>query len=157
MSSAYISYEPTGCDCDGTEYTRNDINVAANKALQLASQGQTLGRDKYPHAYNDYEHFNFSHTQKPYLEFPILQSGTAYDGQSPGADRVVVGSITEDYSSAVYCAVITHDGQQKNNFAECQDDSMNVRGKGNYQPVEKEGHGRHGKHEHKKLIDRIDL
>ena len=51
-----------------------------------------------PHAYNDYEHFTFSHAQKPYLEFPIEKSG-AYSGGSPGADRVVIGSIAEDYSA----------------------------------------------------------
>lgn len=50
-----------------------------------------------PHAYNDYEKFNFSHAKKPYLEFPVLSNGE-YEGGSPGADRVVIGSIAEDYS-----------------------------------------------------------
>ena len=60
--------------------------------------------------------------------------------------------------SAVYCAVITHEGSTKNGFTECQDDTMNVRGKGKhdvYAPRtadEKHAH----KHGHK-LIDRIDL
>lgn len=47
--------------------------------------------------------------------------------------------------------VITHDGQRKNGFAECADDTMNPRGKGNY-----EGHEQKG-HHHRKLLDRIDL
>ena len=76
--------------------------------------------------YNDYEHFSFPHAHKPYLEFPVTNTGSVYDGASPGADRIVIGSIAEDYSSAIYCAVITHDGQRKNNFAECADDTMCV-------------------------------
>lgn len=108
------------------------------------------GRDKYPHAYNDYEHFSFPHASKPYLEFPIA-AGSVYDGSSPGADRVVIGSIASDYSSAVYCAVITHDGQRANGFAECSDDTMNPRGKGDYEGQERKGH------HHRRLLDKIEL
>ncbi|MCJ1374006.1 hypothetical protein MMC20_005236 [Loxospora ochrophaea] len=147
---AEISYEPTSCNCDGKDYTKADINGAATKALSLASEGQTLGTDKYPHAYNDYEHFDFAHAQAPYLEFPILSGGEVYTGSSPGADRVVIGSIAEDYSSATYCAVITHDGQKKNGFAECKDDTLNVRGKGN-------DVAHHGHHQHRKLLQKIEL
>ena len=78
-------------------------------------------------------------------------AGSVYDGASPGADRVVIGSIASDYSSAVYCAVLTHDGQRKNGFAECSDDTMNPRGKGNYQ-----GQGQK-EHHHRKLLDKIEL
>lgn len=60
-------------------------------------------------------------------------------------------SAADGFYSAVYCAVITHDGQRKNGFAECADDTMNPRGKGNY-----EGHERKG-HHHRKLVKRIDL
>ena len=42
-SGAEIYYEPTGCNCDGTSYSKSSINAAASKALELASQGQTLG------------------------------------------------------------------------------------------------------------------
>ena len=114
-----------------------------------------------PHAYNDYEKFTFSHAHKPYLEFPIEQNGKVYDGESPGADRIVIGSISEDYQSAVFCAVITHDGQKKNGFAECADDTMNVNGKGEYQGHgdDEESHGHHHKrhHHNRKLLDRIDM
>ena len=120
--------------------------------------------------YNDYEHFTFSHAlvcascilplsfraiesigshlslQKPYLEFPIM-SGDVYDGSSPGADRIVIGSIAEDYSSAVYCAVITHDGETRNGFAECADDTLNLRGKGEYKAGGKE----------RKLLQKIEM
>ena len=41
--NAEITYEPSGCNCDGTSYSKQDINTAATKALQLASQGKTEG------------------------------------------------------------------------------------------------------------------
>jgi hypothetical protein len=40
----------------------------------------------------------------------------------------VIGSISNDYSSAVFCAVITHDGSTKNGFTECKDDTVNTDG-----------------------------
>ncbi|KIY51477.1 ribonuclease-domain-containing protein, partial [Fistulina hepatica ATCC 64428] len=123
-----------GCNCGGvSDYTKADINAAAKRALELASEGRTIGRDKYPHVYNDYERFSFTHAKKPYLEFPVVQDGQVYDGGSPGADRVIIGSIASNFKSAVYCTVITHDGERKNGFAECQDDTMNVSGKGSYE------------------------
>ena len=48
-------------------------------------------------------------------------SGSTYSGGSPGPDRVVIGSISSDDSSAQYCAVITHDGESNDGFAECTD------------------------------------
>ena len=46
-------YEPSGCNCDNkTSYDKDQINAACTQALQLASEGKTLGRDKYPHTYN---------------------------------------------------------------------------------------------------------
>ncbi|MCJ1434133.1 hypothetical protein MMC27_003499 [Xylographa pallens] len=138
-ASSHIMFRTLIYTNKGTDYAKADINAAANKALELASQGQTL-------VYNDYEHFTFSHAQKPYLEFPIM-SGDVYDGSSPGADRVVIGSIAENYSSAIYCAVITHDGETRNGFAECADDTLNLRGKGQYKAGGKE----------RKLLQKIDM
>jgi len=135
MSGVEIYFLPSGCNCDGVGYTRADIQNAAEAALALASQGETLGRDRYPHVYNDYEHFNFGHAQKPYLEFPVERDGRVYEGGSPGADRIVIGSIADDYSSAMYCAVITHDHSRHNGFTECQDDTLNLRGKGKFLPI----------------------
>jgi NADH:ubiquinone oxidoreductase subunit K len=139
VALAQISSEPSGSNCDGrilylfllslsrielttslgTSYSQSNINDAATAALNYYAQGQTVGDDSYPHQYNDYEGFSFS-CSAPYLEFPIQTSGT-YSGGSPGADRVVIGSISSDDSSAQYCAVITHDGQSGNNFGECTD------------------------------------
>ena len=136
---AQISSEPNSSDCDGmhpassspgspiislilcigTVYSQQNIDDAATAALNYYAEGQTVGSDSYPHVYHDYEGFSFS-CSAPYLEFPILTSGT-YSGGSPGADRVVIGSISSDDSSAQYCAVITHDGQSGNDFGECTD------------------------------------
>lgn len=49
----------------------------------------------------------------------------------------VLGSIATDFSSAVFCAVITHDGSTKNGFTECQDDTVNTDGKGSYKGSKK--------------------
>ena len=57
-----------------------------------------VGEDKYPHAYNDYEHFKFEHAEMPYLEYPIENKNRLYEGSGkPGPDHVVIGSIAEDY------------------------------------------------------------
>ncbi|PQE08348.1 extracellular guanyl-specific ribonuclease protein [Rutstroemia sp. NJR-2017a WRK4] len=157
---ATIYDEPTGCNCDNkSTYDQSAINAACTEALRLASEKKTVGNDKYPHAYNDYENFKFlPAAQKPYLEFPILSSGAIFDGStSPGADRIVIGSIATDYQSAVFCAVLTHDGSSSNGFTECQDDSVNMGGKGSYTAPEgserRELEGRDGR----QLLDRIDL
>ena len=180
-------HEPSGCNCDNkTTYSKSAINAACTHALSLASQGETTGRDKYPHAYNgpfppnptpyspktpplphplalapfsqnhpDYEHFSFPNAQKPYLEFPILESGEFTGNESPGADRIVIGSIATDYSSAVYCATLTHDGSTKNGFTECKDDTVNTDGKGSY-TSKTEGRGREPG-PGRELLERIDL
>ena len=130
-----ISDEPTSSDCDGqlfprtlstnrltnagTIYSQQNIDDAATAALSYYASGQTVGRDSYPHQYKDYEGFSFT-CSAPYLEFPIETSGV-YSGGSPGADRVVIGSISSDESTAEYCAVITHDGQSGTDFGECTD------------------------------------
>lgn len=135
LALAQISSEPSGANCDGTffsspaspplltfpgtTYSQSDIDAAAAAALSYYSQGETVGSGDYPHEYHDYEGFTFL-CSPPYLEFPITTSGT-YSGGSPGADRVVIGSISDDESSAEYCAVITHSGESDNDFAECSD------------------------------------
>ncbi|KAE9367606.1 Ribonuclease/ribotoxin [Stipitochalara longipes BDJ] len=154
---ATIYYEPEGCNCDNkTEYDREAINAACTQALSLASQGKTIGRDSYPHVYNDYEKFSFQYAKKPYLEFPILGSGAFDDNESPGADRVIIGSIATDYSSAVFCAVITHDGSTKNGFTECKDDTVNTDGKGTWDTEKTRGRGKEPG-PGRELLDSLDL
>jgi ribonuclease len=104
----------------------------------------------------DYERFQFDHAQKPFLEFPILESGAFTGDESPGADRIVIGSISTDYSSAVFCAVLTHDGSTKNGFTECKDDTVNPDGKGTWDTERTKGRGREPG-PGRDLLDRIDL
>lgn len=126
--------------------------------LSLALSAQTYthpaalnptGRDKYPHAYNDYEHFSFPHVQAPYLESPVLAGGAVYAGGARCADGVVLGSIAEDFGNAVYCGLITHTSEAGNAFQMCKDTTMNVSGEGG---GEVKG-GRDGR----RLRERIDL
>jgi len=89
-----------------------------------------------------------------------MDNSEAYSGdESPGADRVIIGSIATDYQSAIFCAVITHDGSaKKNGFTECQDDSVNTYGKGTYEAVEGETKGKGREEgEGRELLQRIDL
>jgi hypothetical protein len=53
-----------------------------------------------------------------------------------------LGSIAADFSSAVFCAVITHDGQKKNGFVECKDDTVNQNGQGTYDVDITQGRGK---------------
>jgi hypothetical protein len=94
----------------------------------------------------DDEHFTFQHASAPYFEFPIMPDGRIYNGdRSPGTDRVVIGSVAADYSSAVFCATLTHTGsQERNGFVECRDDTVNPNGEGQWdESMTKEG-GRKG-------------
>jgi hypothetical protein len=104
----------------------------------------------------DYEKFSFQHAKKPYLEFPILESGAYNDNGSPGADRVVIGSIATDYNSAVFYAVIPHDGSTKNWFTERKDDTVNTSGKGTWDTEKTKGRGREPGRG-RQLLGRIDL
>jgi hypothetical protein len=45
-STAEIYYLPSGCDCDGTNYSQSAIEAACQKALTLASEKKTEGKDK---------------------------------------------------------------------------------------------------------------
>ncbi|KAF7305357.1 hypothetical protein HMN09_00787700 [Mycena chlorophos] len=160
-TSVIIYNLPTGCNCSNkSTYDEADIQNACDEALALASEGKTVGEDRYPHVYNDYEKFNFGHAQKPFFEFPIMPNGSVYAGQSsPGADRVVFGSIAADYSSAIFCAVITHTGAKKyDGFVECKDDTVNTHGDGVWDVERRKGRGleapegrEHLKPEHVKL------
>lgn len=68
----------------------------------------------------------------------------------------MLGSIATDFNSAVFCAVITHDGERRNGFAECKDDTVNQDGSGTYDVQRTEGLGREP-NEDRQLLDRLDL
>jgi hypothetical protein len=56
----------------------------------------------------------------------------------------------------VFCAVITHDGESRNGFVECKDDTVNQDGSGTYDVDRTEGQGRKPD-EGIELLDRLDL
>jgi len=69
----------------------------------------------------------------------------------------VIGSISTDFSSAVYCATITHDGSTKNGFTECTDDTVNTTGSGTYERKLKEGSKGKEPGLGRALLDRIGM
>ena len=63
--------------CGSTYYTAERVNQAAQKACTYYRAGDAPGG--YPHTYNNYEGFSFT-VAGPYLEFPLLASGSVYTG-----------------------------------------------------------------------------
>ncbi|OTA88150.1 hypothetical protein M434DRAFT_62642, partial [Hypoxylon sp. CO27-5] len=96
--------------CGSTYYTATAVNQAAQKACTYYNSGEAPGG--YPHTYNNYEGFSFA-VSGPYLEFPLLASGSVYTGGSPGPDRVVINT------SCKLAGEITHTGASGNNFVGC--------------------------------------
>ncbi|KAE8381974.1 amino acid permease-domain-containing protein [Aspergillus bertholletiae] len=111
---ALPSLNQRACDytCGSNCYSSSDVSAAQAAGYKLQQSGQTVGNNNYPHKYNNYEGFDFP-VNKPYYEWPILSSGSIYNGGSPGADRVVFNSNDE------LAGVITHTGASGNNFVQC--------------------------------------
>ncbi|KAI0901693.1 ribonuclease-domain-containing protein [Annulohypoxylon nitens] len=99
--------------CGSVCYWQSDIDAAVKQGYGYYQNGQTVGSDKYPHVYNDYEGFDFPDSGT-YYEFPILSSFDVYTGGSPGADRVVFLGSDGNYEGS-----ITHTGASGNNFVQC--------------------------------------
>ncbi|KAI4089451.1 MAG: hypothetical protein LQ348_002556 [Seirophora lacunosa] len=98
--------------CAGTCYYQSTINAAVSQGCNYLNRGQTVGSNRYPHVYNNYEGFDFA-AASPYYEFPILHSFQPYTGGDPGPDRVV---FTRGCSLQ---GLITHTGVCCGNFAQC--------------------------------------
>ncbi|KAL4899795.1 hypothetical protein BDW74DRAFT_183439 [Aspergillus multicolor] len=105
-------FETRACayTCGSVCYSSSAVSAAANRGYSLEQSGSDV--NDYPHVYNNYEGFDFS-VSPTYYEFPIMSSGSIYNGGSPGADRVV---FNEDGQIA---GVITHTGASGNNFVSC--------------------------------------
>ncbi|RYP71777.1 hypothetical protein DL771_004589 [Monosporascus sp. 5C6A] len=69
--------ERAATTCGSTYYTATQVNQAAQKACTYYRAGAAPGG--YPHTYNNYEGFSFT-ASGPYLEFPMLASGSVYTG-----------------------------------------------------------------------------
>ncbi|KAI1083128.1 ribonuclease-domain-containing protein [Whalleya microplaca] len=102
--------ESAATTCGSTSYTATQVNQAAQGACNNYNAGSAPGG--YPHTYNNYEGFSFP-ISGPYLEFPLLSSGSVYSGGSPGADRVIINT------SCKLAGEITHTGASGNNFVGC--------------------------------------
>ncbi|KAI1789769.1 ribonuclease T1 [Ganoderma leucocontextum] len=105
VSARIARRQSGGCSCDGKEYSNDDIS----NAISAAEDG---GAGDYPHQYHDYEGFSFPSCSGEFFEFP-LEQGDAYNGGSPGADRVIYDDDGD------FCACLTHDGASGDDFVEC--------------------------------------
>ncbi|KAG7094960.1 hypothetical protein E1B28_005761 [Marasmius oreades] len=100
--------------CGSNVYTVSQVVSAVSNGVSHLNS--PIGSDSYPHIFENREGLPMFCTGKTvFEEYPILKSG-AYNGGSPGADRVVFSS------DGVYCAVITHTGAGGNNFLACKGD-----------------------------------
>ncbi|KAH0527278.1 hypothetical protein TsFJ059_002298 [Trichoderma semiorbis] len=99
--------------CGKVFYSASAVSAASNSACNYVRAGSTAGGSTYPHVYNNYEGFRFKGLSKPFYEFPILSSGKAYTGGSPGADRVVING------QCSIAGIITHTGASGNAFVAC--------------------------------------
>jgi hypothetical protein len=97
--------------CGSNAYSSTKVSAALKAGCNYLQKGKTVGSDKYPHKYSDYEKFTFP-VDGPWYEFPIKESGT-YSGGSPGADRVIFNAQCE------YAGSITHTGASGNDFVGC--------------------------------------
>ncbi|KAL2758109.1 hypothetical protein ACRALDRAFT_1061341 [Sodiomyces alcalophilus JCM 7366] len=100
--------------CGSNEYTREEVQAAADAACEHFERDTTAGRSNYPHTYRNFEGFEFDGIEGPYQEFPMLSTGRVYTGGRPGPDRVI---ITEDCELA---GQITHTGARGNAFLDCE-------------------------------------
>jgi hypothetical protein len=65
--------------CGSQYYSATATNAASQKACSYYNAGTTVGSNSYPHTFNNNEGFDFA-VSGPYLEFPILSSGSLYAG-----------------------------------------------------------------------------
>ncbi|KAK4226618.1 Ribonuclease/ribotoxin [Podospora fimiseda] len=113
--------------CGSKTYTKQQVDDAVAEGCKLFSNNQQVGRQNYPHKFNNFENLVFA-TSGPYQEFPIISNGV-FTGGSPGADRVV---FTPNYQGqCVYVGAMTHTGAPTNNgFVSCSEKSAGRPGTG---------------------------
>jgi hypothetical protein len=63
--------------CGKVQYNSDAISKAADGACSLLKKGSTVGSNKYPHQYKNFENIKLAGTP-PYYEFPILSNGQVY-------------------------------------------------------------------------------
>ncbi|KXS98792.1 hypothetical protein AC578_2036 [Pseudocercospora eumusae] len=115
-ADAALDKRQSATTCGSYSYSANRVRAAVNQGYNYYSDNEQVGKNNYPHAFNNYEGFGFD-VSGPYQEFPILQSGNVYTGGSPGPDRVVFNT------NGQYAGAVTHTGASGNNFVGCSDTS----------------------------------
>nr|VWO94389.1 Laccase-2 (EC (Benzenediol:oxygen oxidoreductase 2) (Diphenol oxidase 2) (Urishiol oxidase 2) [Ganoderma boninense] len=108
VSARIARRQSGGCNCDGTEYSSNDIS----KAISAAEDGGITRISTMTMRQAPLTGFSFPSCSGEFFEYP-LEQGEAYNGGSPGADRVIYDDGGD------FCACLTHDGASGNNFVEC--------------------------------------
>lgn len=119
VSYQYIAFPPAKkpVKCAARELKNGDMRDAAEKAAKLINANATVGKNKYPHQYNNNEQLKFNDNcdGKKLQEFPIFPN-KIYDDGSPEADRIVVAAEQKmDKKGDVkweitYCGLMTHEG-----------------------------------------------
>lgn len=71
--------------CDGVRtYTPQEVNRALQQACRYQNQGVTVPKKKkkgaYPHDFENREKVRLA-VEGPWMEFPIMEDGSAYDGE----------------------------------------------------------------------------
>lgn len=96
--------------CGEVCYYQSTIDRAVSAGYELYRQNEQKG--DYPHVFNNYEEFDFD-VSGPYQEYPVTSDFEAYDGGSPGPDRVVFTI------ERVLAGTVTHTGASGGDFLEC--------------------------------------
>ncbi|KAF3906849.1 hypothetical protein ABW21_db0202835 [Orbilia brochopaga] len=91
----------TEVDCQGRQWDFYQVQAASEESLWHIKTGKFVGYNGYPHHFQNHEGFDFhADCAEPFYEFPITREGD-YDGGSPHADRVVIGSVKGN--AAYFC------------------------------------------------------
>lgn len=66
--------------CGSVYYSSSAVSAAASASCDYVQDHSTAGGSTYPHQYKNYEGFEFKGLSGPFYEFPILKSGSIYNG-----------------------------------------------------------------------------
>ena len=78
-AAATASVASAQMTCGRNNYTSDQIEDASDEACRLYRSRKQVGRNNYPHRYNNFEGFEFQGYDAPFQEFPIV-SGGVFDG-----------------------------------------------------------------------------
>ncbi|KAN0072722.1 hypothetical protein V8E54_008836 [Elaphomyces granulatus] len=114
-----INYDYYICQ-DGAVFTRANVLATMNHAWHIRFWGWPVGDRDYPHTYyykgRNWNGVRIDRRVDTYnlVEFPIFENGTLYNAGPPETDRVVF-----DAATGTFAGILTHRGQQNNQFVPC--------------------------------------